>query len=311
MTDGPTSQSPRQPGPVGGRLSIASPQNPRVKAVVRLRDRRGRDRDGKVLIEGYRGVARALAARYPIEQLFICPALFQGSNEGALIAGVQAGGAEVIETTEAVFGKMAYRDRPEGLLAVGPQVHRRLADLQVPAAPPPLFLVAQGIEKPGNLGTMLRSADAAGVGGLLLCDACTDLFNPNVVRASTGTLFTVPVAETTTAELLPWLRGRGIRILAASPHAACCFTTADLTGPVAIAVGAEQTGLSSEWLASCDLPVRIPMLGVADSLNVATATALLLYEAVRQRLAAGLVDAPPPAPQRADGADSEDGDEEG
>jgi RNA methyltransferase, TrmH family len=280
------------PGGAGPRpryMIIASLQNPRVKDLVRLRDRRGRERDQKLLIEGYRELLRAVAAGYPVDELYICPALFQGSNEPALIERCRAAGAQVFETTENVFGKVAYRDRPEGLIGVGPQVHRGLRDIALPGDRPALLLIAEAIEKPGNLGTMLRSADAAAVTGLIVCDSRTDLFNPNVVRASTGTLFTVPLAEAAPEETIAWLRAHGIRILAATPHAQARFTDADLTAPVAIVVGTEQYGLSPRWLEACDLPVRIPMLGIADSLNVATATALLLYEAVRQRLVAGLV----------------------
>jgi TrmH family RNA methyltransferase len=143
--------------------------------------------------------------------------------------------------------------------------------------------VAEAIEKPGNLGTMLRSADAAGVDALILCDRCTDLFNPNVVRASIGTLFTVPVAEGTSDEVLQWLRDKGIVLLAATPHTDSVYAEVDLTGPVAITVGTEQYGLSDRWMAQADLKVKIPMFGQADSLNVATATTLFLFEAVRQR----------------------------
>jgi TrmH family RNA methyltransferase len=160
-----------------------------------------------------------------------------------------------------------------------------------------VVLVAEAIEKPGNLGTMLRSADATGVTALVVCDPCTDPFNPNVVRASTGALFTVPLAEASPEQTLAWLRENRIRILAATPHASQRYTDADLTGPIAIVVGSEQYGLSRHWLAACDQPVRIPMLGVADSLNVATATALLLYETVRQRLAAGIIPDRIPQPQ--------------
>jgi TrmH family RNA methyltransferase len=264
-------------------MLITSLQNPRVKDLVRLRDRRGRERDQKLLIEGYRELLRAVVAGYPVHEVYTCPPLFQGVNEPALIERCREAGAEVFETTAAVFEKVAYRERPEGLIGVGPQIHRGLADLVLPADAPALLLIAEAIEKPGNLGTMLRSADATAVTGLIVCDSCTDIFNPNVVRASTGTLFTVPLAEADPEETIAWLQLHRIRILAATPHAQERFTDVDLTGPVALVVGAEQVGLSKRWLEVCDLPVRIPMLGSADSLNVATATALLLYEAVRQR----------------------------
>lgn len=286
-------------------MLLASLQNPRVKFLAKLRDRRPRDREGLFLVEGYRGVRRALESGWPLSELYICRELFQGGNEEELIAACAAAGTVVFETTAPVFRKVAYRDRPEGLLAVAPQ--RRRSPDELPAPPrPPLYLVAERIEKPGNLGTMLRSADATGVDALLLADPCTDLFNPNVVRASTGSLFHVPVAEADSPATLAWLRGRGVRILAATPHAEPLYTEVDMTGPLAIAVGAEQYGLTEPWLAGADLAVRIPMLGQADSLNVSTATALLLYEAVRQRLPKGLC--PPPRPFAEAGCDP-DGEE--
>ena len=266
-------------------LTLTSLQNPRVKAVVRLRARRDRDREQKLLVEGYREIKRALDNGYPLEELYFCPDMFQGTNEPGLIDACVDAGCRALRTAPQVFRKMAYRDRPEGLLAVAPQRHRSLGDLAWSA--PPLLLVAEAIEKPGNLGTMLRAADAAGADGFIVCDRCTDLFNPNVVRASIGTLFSVCVAEATSCEALPWLRRRGVRVLAATPHADDFYTDADMAGPVAIAVGTEQCGLSEAWLAHADVRVRIPMLGQADSLNVATASALLLYEAVRQRCSKG------------------------
>ncbi|MGQ9661298.1 MAG: RNA methyltransferase [Kiritimatiellia bacterium] len=147
----------------------------------------------------------------------------------------------------------------------------------------PLVVVAEAIEKPGNLGTILRSADATGVTAVLVCDRCTDINNPNVVRASIGTLFSLPVVETTSAEALVWLRAHKIQIVAASPHATQKYTEVDLRGPTAIVVGTEQYGLSPTWLEAAHVRVRIPMLGQADSLNVAAATTILLYEVVRQR----------------------------
>jgi RNA methyltransferase, TrmH family len=261
--------------------AISSLQNPRIKNVVKLRDLHHRDAQRLMIVEGYRPIRRALDNGYPLAELYVCPELFLGSNEAALIAEVVAQGATLFELTRPVFEKIAYRDRPEGLLAVAPQRRRRLADL-APVANG-LYLVAEAIEKPGNLGTMLRSADAAGVTALILCDGCTDLFNPNVVAASIGTLFTVPVAEATTDECLAWCRQHGIQILAATPHTDKVYFDIDMRQGVAIVVGTEQYGLSDRWMKECDLQVVIPMHGQADSLNVAASTTLLLYEAVRQR----------------------------
>lgn len=276
----------------GGSMSdspmhLTSLQNPRVKEVVRLRDRSDRDETGNFLIEGYRELLRATDASYPVSQLFICPELFLGSNEEALIDRLCKGKTQLFTCNEAVFRKLSYRDRPDGLLAIAPQSHRTLKDLanQLQKKKAPFLVVAEAIEKPGNLGTILRSSDAVGVDGLIVCDKCTDIHNPNVVRASVGTLFTVPVIEAAGEETIAWLKSQNIAILAATPSAKHEFTNVDMTQPLAIAVGTEQLGLSQAWMQQADLQVRIPMLGVADSLNVAMATTLLLYEALRQRRA--------------------------
>ena len=260
---------------------VSSLQNAGIKEVVKLRQRSHRDENALLIVEGYREVKRALDNRIPVLKLFYCPALYQGKNEPALVARCAAQNVGLFECSEPVFRKIAYRDRPEGLLALCPQIRRTLADLTLPANP--FVVVAEHIEKPGNLGTMLRTADAAGADALVVCDRCTDVNKPNVVRASIGTLFTVPIAEASTEETIAWLRQHGIRSLAASPHAAKNYTEADMTRPIAVVVGAEQFGLSDAWMAQADERVRIPMLGQADSLNVAAAATILLYEVVRQR----------------------------
>jgi TrmH family RNA methyltransferase len=266
-------------------MILTSLQNPLVKEVVRLRQRSHRDEAGLMIIEGYRELLRALDNAHLPTRLFTCPALFLGENEPALIARCRAAGAELFECSAPVFEKMAYRDRPEGLLALAPQLDCRLARLVLPDRP--LLLVAESIEKPGNLGTMLRTADAAGAHAVIVADPRTDVHNPNVVRASTGMLFAVPLAVAETADVIAWLRERKIRILAATPHTDKAYTDVDMTEGVAIVVGTEQVGLSDTWMSAADLQVRIPMLGKADSLNVAQAATLLLYEAVRQRGAKG------------------------
>lgn len=264
---------------------FSSLQNPKIKQLVRLRDRSERNQTGKFLIEGYRETLRAVEAGHPIESIFVCPELFLGANEQTLIARIARQGGKVWYCTESVFRKISYRDRPDGLLCLAPQQHLTLADLEkkLEKKGVPFLVVAEAIEKPGNLGTILRSSDAVGLDGLIVCDRCTDIHNPNVVRASVGTLFTVPVVEAEGEETLQWMRKKGISILAATPSAEREFTDVDMTGPLAIAVGTEQLGLSERWMQQADLQVRIPMCGVADSLNVAMATTLLLYEALRQR----------------------------
>lgn len=266
-------------------LELTSLQNPKVKNAVKLFDRKDRDESGLFLIEGYRELKRAADQDIAIESLFICPPLFLGENENALIEKIRKTGAEVFLCDTKVFKKLSYRDRPDGLVAIAKQMRKNLSDLssKIGQKKNPFFLIAESIEKPGNLGTILRSCDAVGVDGVIVCDRCTDIYNPNVVRASVGTLFTVPVIEATTEETLKWLKSHGVQILSSTPSTDVEYTGVNLSGPVAIAVGTEQLGLSDTWLESADLQVRIPMMGVADSLNVATATTLLLYEVLRQR----------------------------
>lgn len=269
------------------QADISSLQNPKVKQVVKLRDRRDREKTALFLIEGYRELLRAVDGNHPIESLFICPELFLGTNEPVLIDTIRDKGAAVFVCTKQVFQKMSYRDRPDGLIAIAPQRHLGLQDLelQLKDTSSPFLVVAEAIEKPGNLGTILRSSDAVDLDALIVCDRCTDIHNPNVVRASVGTLFTVPVIEGESEETLKWLKKQGIQILAATPSAEAEYTEVDMTQPLAIAVGTEQLGLSDVWMDESDIQVRIPMCGVADSLNVATATTLLMYEALRQRRA--------------------------
>jgi TrmH family RNA methyltransferase len=262
-------------------LHITSTKNPRVKRTLELRERRDRDAQKLFLIEGYRELKRAADAKIQLEELFICTDLFLGFNESTLIAQIKAQGTTVYTCSENAFAKLSYRDRPDGLLGVAKQMQQTFTDLPKKAAP--FFLIAESIEKPGNLGTILRSADAAGVDGVIVCDRCTDIYNPNVVRASVGTLFTIPVVEASTQETLDWLRQNQIQIVAATPDATLEFTEADFSGPVAIVVGTEQLGLSAPWFDAASIQVRIPMQGVADSLNVSSATTLLLYEVLRQR----------------------------
>lgn len=267
------------------REEITSLQNPKVKQAVKLTDRKQRNETGLFLIEGYRELRRAADSGVSVQSLFICPKLFLGSNEEALIDQIQRSGASIILCSETVFHKLSYRDRPDGLVAIAVQMKHALRDLvaRLATKKDPFLIIAEAIEKPGNLGTILRSADAAGVDGVIVCDRCTDIYNPNVVRASVGTLFTLPVVEATSAETLAWLQEKKIKVIAATPSAKEAFTDAELKGALAIAVGTEQLGLTEVWMNSADIQVRIPMHGIADSLNVATATTLLLYEVVRQR----------------------------
>ena len=260
---------------------ISSVTNPRVKQLVKLRNRRERDATGQFIIEGFRELSRALASGIDIKELYSCEALFLGTNEPALIADTITTGATHIRLDEAPFRKAAYRDRPEGLLAVARQFDTQLSSLELDDEP--LILVVESIEKPGNLGTMMRTADAAGVNAVVVANPTTDAFNPNVVRASIGSLFTVPLAVASTDEALTWLGISGIRPIVTTPDTEQLHWQADYSGAVALVVGSEQYGLSASWLDSAEDRVRIPMAGTADSLNAAMAAGITLFEAVRQR----------------------------
>ncbi|MDO9542207.1 MAG: RNA methyltransferase [Kiritimatiellia bacterium] len=265
----------------GQAQNITSLQNEKVKNVVKLRQRAHRDKQGLLIVEGERELQRALENNRRPLSLFYCRDFFTGKNEAALVSQCRAAGAEIISCAPRVFAKMAYREKPGGLLALVPLVKCDLSGLKLAAVP--LLVIAEAIEKPGNLGTMLRSADAAGADAVIVCDRCTDINNPNVVRASIGAIFTVPVVETSSAEAIKWLHEKKIKILAASPHAALEYTQADLRRGTALVVGEEKQGLSELWIKTADLQVRIPMRGRIDSLNVAAATTVLLFEAARQR----------------------------
>lgn len=268
-------------------MEITSPSNPKLKYVVKLRTCSAREESGEMIVEGFRECRRALDNGYRPRAIFHCPDFYlKNENEPALVDECRAKGAEVFTCSRQCFAKIAYKERPDGLLMVGPHVTVKLADLKLPENA--LVIVTEAIEKPGNLGTILRSADAARVAAVIVCNRATDIHNPNVVRASTGTMFSVPIAEATSGEALEFLKSRGFKILAATPHAEELHFEVDLTGNVAIALGAEQYGLTAKWMDGAELRVRIPMLGLADSLNVSAAATILVYEAVRQRIAAGV-----------------------
>lgn len=261
-------------------MIITSVHNDRVKALVRLRKRRERDETGTFLIEGYRELHRARMA-VCLRTVYYCPELWLGTNEHAVLRAAAGGGAELVELGSTAFRRVSMRDRPDGLIGVGVQFRTGLEQLALPAEP--LLMVAEAVETPGNLGTILRTADAAGVAATIVCDPATDPFNPNVVRASTGCLFTRPLVVAPTAATLSWLRRRKVTVIAATPEARQPYWRADLSGARAVVVGNERHGLSDTWLTAAAERVRIPMAGTADSLNVAMAAGAILFESVRQR----------------------------
>lgn len=262
---------------------ITSTQNPKVKSLAKLHKRSERDKQGVFMVEGYRPITRAMAAGFAFSELYYCPEWFLGSNEHAVLDQARAAGTTLTRLGRDAFVKVAYRERPEGLIGIGQQWNTELNDLKL--SKNPFLIVVEAIEKPGNLGTILRSADATGAEAVIVCDAVTDLFNPNVVRASTGVMFTTPTVITDSTKAIDFLRKNGIQSLAATPAATKLYTDVDLTKPVAIVMGSEQFGLTDKWLNNCDLPVKLPMAGIADSLNVSAATVAIAYEVVRQRAA--------------------------
>ena len=281
-------------------MEISSPSNPKLKYVVKLRSCSMRESSGEMIVEGFRECRRALDNGYRPRAIFHCPDFYlKNENEPALVNECAKLGAEVYTCSKQCFAKIAYKERPDGLLMVGPHVSVKLADLKRPENA--LVIVTEAIEKPGNLGTILRSADAGNAAAVIVCDRTTDIHNPNVVRASTGTMFSVPIVEATSDEALAYLKAHGFKILAASPHAEKLHFEEDLTGNVAVALGAEQYGLTAKWMDGAELRVRIPMLGLADSLNVSAAATILVYEAVRQRIAKGVVDVPAFEPWHGEG----------
>ena len=249
---------------------ISSPANEQVKRLVRLQQRRHRDEERLFVVEEHRIIERALEQGHAPVETYICP------NDTLPNFGL----APVTMSREAI-DRASYRRSSTGIIALFPYWDTSLDVVSL--SPGPLLLVAEGLEKPGNLGALLRIADGAGADGVVLVEPAADPFNPNTVRSSTGALFTVPIAIADRADVIGWLRDHDISSVATSPGAASPYWEAALAGPVAIWVGSEAMGLSDEALASADTSVSIPMHGGADSLNTAVSAALVTYEAVRQR----------------------------
>ena len=259
---------------------ITSLTNPRVKWAVRLRDRRERESTGLTIVDGAREILRALDAGVRVEATFLAEELIR-TSEAATVADRLRHRPTTIAVTPAVLAKVAFGERSDGIVVIVETPRIQLEDLVLPDDP--LIVVVEGVEKPGNLGAILRTADGAGADLLIAADPRTDLFNPNAIRASLGVIFALPVVEATTGETLAWLTRRGIRAVATVVAAETDYSAADLRGPLAIVVGSEADGLSAAWADATVTPISIPMRGIADSLNVSIAAAVVLYEAVRQR----------------------------
>lgn len=272
-------------------LEITSSQNPRVKNAVRLRDAKHRREQVLILIDGAREISRAMKSGVRMTEVFVCPSLATTSESQTLLNDLRISTAadrpfDFLEVSPTVFEKLAFGDRAEGILGVAETPRTALSDISLArrsAAGNPLVVVLEGVEKPGNLGAVLRSADAAGVSALIVADSRIDLYNPNAIRASLGTIFSLPVCEAASGEALTWLRQHSLKIFAARVDGSVPYTDADYRGPTAFVLGAEATGLTSAWNAPDITAIHLPMHGIADSLNVSATAAVLFYEALRQR----------------------------
>ena len=257
---------------------ITSVQNPIVKSLVQLQEKsKARKQTGTFLIEGRREIVLALQGGYVLEQLLFYPGLIAETE----VAPLNPGRAPLLEISKEVYEKLAYRDTTEGIIAVASSKSLALADLKL--SEKPLLLVAEAPEKPGNIGALLRTADAAGLDAVLIANPRGDLYNPNVVRSSVGCLFTNQIATGSTAEIIGFLQTRGISFYCATLQNSIIYDTQDYTGPTAIVVGTEATGLSQQWRDEATQNVIIPMHGQIDSMNVSVAAAILIFEAKRQR----------------------------
>ena len=294
--------------------TITSAQNPKIKNLLLLQEKsKARREQGLFVVEGRRELEHCLEAGYTVRTLFVCPEIASGEaaegvasqisghprpdkREGPEGCGRGRSEAEaiceaipsavkplVIEIPEQLYRKVAYRESTEGIIAEVEYKSLSLEDLQLPDNP--LIVVLESVEKPGNLGAVLRSADAAGAHAVLVCDPLTDLYNPNLIRASIGAIFTVPTVAVSSAQAIPWLKDHGIKILTAQLQDSSLYYDTPMQGGVALVMGTESTGLTQPWREAADAHIRIPMLGRLDSLNVSVSTAILLFEAVRQRQA--------------------------
>lgn len=253
---------------------ITSLTNNRVKRLVALQSKSAeRLREGVFIVEGVRELERCIAAGLKIEEVYYCPAILPE------LPAVECGA--IYEVTQAVYDKIAYRGGTEGVTSVVKTRSIGLTDLNLPENP--LIVVLESVEKPGNLGAVLRSADAAGVDAVIVCDPLTDLYNPNLVRSSTGAIFSVPCVACTSDECIAFLKQRGITILTAQLQDSELYYDIDMKRATAIVMGTEATGLTNAWRRVADAHIRIPMLGTVDSLNVSVSAAILMYEAVKQR----------------------------
>jgi len=284
---------------------ITSPSNPKIKRLLALQQKSSARREaGLFVVEGQRELQHCIDSGFEVDSIFYCPSRCGGlpgktvatrgfvnggdplrssggDERSEVLQGSASANAKTFEVSEEVYAKIAMRESTEGVIAEVRAKERKLEELELPERP--LVVVLESVEKPGNLGAVLRSADAAGVDAVLFCDPLTDLWNPNLIRASIGAVFTVPCVACSSAEAIAFLKARGIRILTAQLQDSSLYYDCDMTVGTALVMGTEATGLTDAWRQAADAHIRIPMLGRLDSLNVSVSAAILLFEAVRQR----------------------------
>lgn len=252
--------------------TITSAQNPKIKTLLSLQEKsRLRKEMGLFVVEGQRELEHCVNAGYEVDTVFYCPE----------ICGFVPDFPHIVDIPRQLYEKIAYREGTEGIIAEVRSKKLSLADLELPENP--LVVVLESVEKPGNLGAVLRSADASGADAVLVCDPHTDLYNPNLIRASIGAVFTVPVVCCDSVEAISWLKDNGISIYTAQLQDSSWYYDTDMRRGTAIAIGTEATGLTDLWREAADAHIKIPMLGRLDSLNASVSAAILLFEAVRQR----------------------------
>jgi TrmH family RNA methyltransferase len=258
---------------------ITSLQNPKIKNIVKLSKAKERKAQNLFIIEGARELSLALSAGYEVDSMFVCPGLFVKTDYPLVLKSIPE--EQQFEVSEAVFEKIAYRESSDGLLTLAKPKNHTLADLKLSSNP--FLVILEAVEKPGNLGAVLRTIDAAQADAVIICDPATDIYNPNAIRSGVGCVFTVQAAVCSSQEALDFLREKDIKSYAAELQASQRYQDTDFTGPSAIVMGTEADGLTSFWLENADYRVKIPMRGKIDSLNVSVSTAILTFEAMRQR----------------------------
>ena len=261
---------------------LSSPANPKVKRIISLRRPEWRKKSQTFIIEGYPELKQALTSAVSVSEVYFYPAFFTQGDEPVILAQAKKRGAALFEVNARVYERISFGKRKEGILAIARQLKISLDGLKLKDNP--LFVVLEQIEKPGNLGAVIRTADAVGVDAVIACDSATDIYNPNVVRSSLGALFTTPVISLEAQKTISWLKVRNIKIICATVGAELIYTSVNFKQPCAIVLGSEENGLSLRWRESSDYQVGIPMQGKVDSLNVSVAAGVILFEALRQRM---------------------------